>query len=97
MPSTLEAMHAFIDSGIAFGPAKAANAGGVSVSQLEMAQNASMQRWTFERVDNQLRHIMYDIHHNAAATAASACSATSPRFSAGSTPLTICATATRMP
>ena len=70
MPATLDAVHAFIASGIAYGPAKAANAGGVSVSQLEMAQNASMQRWTFERVDNQLRHIMYDIHHNAAATAA---------------------------
>lgn len=53
MPSTLEAMHAFIASGIAYGPAKAANAGGVSVSQLEMAQNASMQRWRFERVDYQ--------------------------------------------
>ena len=70
MPATLDAVHAFIASGIAYGPAKAANAGGVSVSQLEMAQNASMQRWTFEKVDNQLRHIMYDIHHNAAATAA---------------------------
>ena len=70
MPATLDAVHAFIASGIAYGPAKAANAGGVSVSQLEMAQNASMQRWTFEKVDNQLRHIMYDIHHNAAVTAA---------------------------
>ena len=70
MPSTLEAMHAFIASGIAYGPAKAANAGGVSVSQLEMAQNASMQRWRFERVDYQLRHIMYDIHQHAAETAA---------------------------
>ena len=70
MPSTLDAVHAFISSGIAYGPAKAANAGGVSVSQLEMAQNASMQRWTFEAVDNQLKHIMYDIHQRAAATAA---------------------------
>ena len=70
MPSTLDAVHAFIASGIAYGPAKAANAGGVSVSQLEMAQNASMQRWTFEAVDNQLKHIMYDIHQRAAATAA---------------------------
>lgn len=70
MPSTLDAMHLFIDSGIAYGPAKAANAGGVSVSQLEMAQNASMQRWRFERVDYQLRHIMYDIHQHAAETAA---------------------------
>ena len=69
MPSTLDAERAIIASGIAYGPAKAANAGGVSVSQLEMAQNASMQRWTFERVDYHLRHIMYNIHQCAAEAA----------------------------
>ncbi len=51
-PSTLEAAHDFVSSGIAYGPAKAANAGGVATSQLlEMAQNAEMQSWTFEEVD----------------------------------------------
>ena len=70
MPSTLDAVHTFINSGIAYGPAKAANAGGVSVSQLEMAQNASMQHWSFEKVDHHLKHIMYGIHRRIADTAA---------------------------
>ena len=70
MPSTLDAMHAFLDAGICYGPAKAANAGGVATSQLEMAQNASMQTWTFEAVDNKLRQIMNNIYINAAETAA---------------------------
>lgn len=70
MPSTLDAMHAFLDAGICYGPAKAANAGGVATSQLEMAQNASMQSWTFEDVDNKLRQIMNNIYINAAETAA---------------------------
>ena len=70
MPSTLDAMHAFLDAGICYGPAKAANAGGVATSQLEMAQNASMQSWTFEAVDNKLRQIMNNIYINAAETAA---------------------------
>ena len=69
MPSTLDAMHAFLDAGICYGPAKAANAGGVATSQLEMAQNASMQSWTFEAVDNKLRQIMNNIYINAAETA----------------------------
>lgn len=69
MPSTLDAVHAFITAGIAYGPGKAANAGGVSTSQLEMAQNASMQSWTFDVVDSKLRQIMYNIHKIAAATA----------------------------
>ncbi|MBQ3060628.1 MAG: NADP-specific glutamate dehydrogenase [Desulfovibrio sp.] len=69
MPSTLDAVHAFIKAGIAYGPAKAANAGGVSTSQLEMAQNASMQSWPFETVDANLKRIMTNIHDSAAATA----------------------------
>ena len=69
MPSTLEAVHAFIRAGIAFGPAKAANAGGVGTSQLEMAQNASMQSWSFDTVDAGLKGIMNTIYTNAANTA----------------------------
>ena len=69
MPSTLEAVHAFLDAGIAYGPAKAANAGGVATSQLEMQQNAGMQSWTFETVDGKLKDIMGNIYKNAAETA----------------------------
>ena len=69
MPSTLEAVHAFLEAGIAYGPAKAANAGGVATSQLEMQQNAGMQRWTFETVDGKLKDIMGNIYKNAAETA----------------------------
>lgn len=69
MPSTLDAVHAFLKAGIAYGPAKAANAGGVATSQLEMAQNASMQSWSFETVDGKLHDIMRNIYKNAAATA----------------------------
>jgi glutamate dehydrogenase (NADP+) len=66
MPSTLEAVHAFLEAGIAYGPAKAANAGGVATSQLEMQQNAGMQSWTFETVDGKLKDIMGNIYKNAA-------------------------------
>ena len=69
MPSTLEAVHAFLEAGIAYGPAKAANAGGVATSQLEMQQNAGMQSWTFETVDSKLKDIMGNIDKNAAETA----------------------------
>ena len=69
MPSTLEAVHAFVKAKIAYGPAKAANAGGVATSQLEMAQNASMQNWTFEEVDTKLKKIMDNIFKNASETA----------------------------
>ncbi len=51
----------FVDSKICYGPGKAANAGGVSTSQLEMAQNASMVNWTFEEVDAKLDQIMKKI------------------------------------
>lgn len=69
MPSTLDAVHAFVAAGIAYGPAKAANAGGVATSQLEMAQNASMQSWSFAEVDAKLKNIMENIFKNAAETA----------------------------
>ena len=69
MPSTLEAVHAFLEAGIAYGPAKAVNAGGVATSQLEMQQNAGMQSWTFETVDSKLKDIMGNIYKNAAETA----------------------------
>lgn len=62
MPSTAEAVHEFVDSRILYAPGKAANAGGVSVSGLEMAQNAQMLSWSAEEVDNKLRQIMKDIH-----------------------------------
>lgn len=69
MPCTRNAMEAFLNAGIAFGPAKAANAGGVATSQLEMAQNASMQQWTFEEVDAKLKTIMKNIFINTHETA----------------------------
>jgi glutamate dehydrogenase (NADP+) len=62
MPSTREAVHEFLNAKILYAPGKAANAGGVSVSGLEMAQNAQMLSWTAEEVDNKLRQIMADIH-----------------------------------
>ena len=52
----------FIGAGILYGPGKAANAGGVAVSGLEMAQNAGMTQWTRETVDHRLRDIMVEIH-----------------------------------
>ncbi len=69
MPSTLEAMDILLAAKIAFGPSKAANGGGVATSQLEMAQNASMQQWTFEQVDNKLKGIMSNIFNSAHETA----------------------------
>ncbi|MDL2207931.1 NADP-specific glutamate dehydrogenase [Desulfovibrio sp. OttesenSCG-928-M16] len=69
MPSTLEAVECFLKAGIGFGPAKAVNAGGVATSQLEMAQNASMQQWSFEQVDERLKGIMKHIFDTASETA----------------------------
>ncbi|RAX55193.1 glutamate dehydrogenase [Helicobacter sp. 16-1353] len=69
MPSTIDAVHEFIKAKICYGPGKAANAGGVSVSGLEMAQNASMTPWTFEYTDKRLHQIMEDIFNNANETA----------------------------
>ena len=65
MPSTPEAIHAFIDSGVSFGPAKAANAGGVVTSALEMCQNSMRLDWTFEEVDGRLHLIMDSIYDQA--------------------------------
>jgi glutamate dehydrogenase/leucine dehydrogenase len=62
MPSTLKAVEHFRDAKILFGPGKAANAGGVSVSGLEMSQNSLRLSWTREEVDNRLRTIMSRIH-----------------------------------
>lgn len=69
MPSTQEAVEAFLAANILYGPGKAANAGGVATSQLEMAQNASMQQWTFEEVDSKLQRIMAGIYQSASETA----------------------------
>ncbi|AXQ78831.1 NADP-specific glutamate dehydrogenase [Streptococcus chenjunshii] len=69
MPSTLEAIEIFHEAGVSFGPAKAANAGGVAVSALEMAQNSQRTPWTFEEVDSKLYQIMKDIYANSAAAA----------------------------
>ena len=62
MPSTPEAIKEFLAARILYAPGKAANAGGVSVSGLEMAQNSQKINWTAEEVDNKLRAIMADIH-----------------------------------
>jgi glutamate dehydrogenase (NADP+) len=64
MPSTLEAIDVFLNNGVLFGPAKAANAGGVAVSALEMAQNSARLSWTFEEVDARLHQIMVSIYQN---------------------------------
>lgn len=62
MPSTPDAIKEFLNAKILYAPGKAANAGGVSVSGLEMAQNSQKLAWTSEEVDNKLKHIMADIH-----------------------------------
>ncbi len=62
MPSTPDAVNVFIDNKILYGPGKAANAGGVSVSGLEMSQNSLRLSWTREEVDGKLHQIMKDIH-----------------------------------
>ncbi len=65
MPSTPEAIAVFQENGVLFGPAKAANAGGVATSGLEMSQNSARLSWTFEEVDAKLQGIMKNIFHNA--------------------------------
>ena len=69
MPSTHEAIRIFIDNGISFGPAKAANAGGVVTSALEMCQNSMRLNWTFEEVDKRLHLIMDSIYDQSAQAA----------------------------
>ncbi|HIV10955.1 MAG TPA: NADP-specific glutamate dehydrogenase [Candidatus Faeciplasma avium] len=65
MPSTPDAVAKFLDAGVLFGPAKAANAGGVATSGLEMSQNSERLSWSFEEVDSKLHKIMVGIFHNA--------------------------------
>jgi len=62
MPTTPEGVRVFLESGIAYGPGKAANAGGVATSALEMQQNASRDAWTFEQTEARLAEIMTRIH-----------------------------------
>ncbi|MDE5666833.1 MAG: NADP-specific glutamate dehydrogenase, partial [Clostridia bacterium] len=64
MPSTLEAISVFHKGGVVFLPAKAANAGGVATSALEMAQSSGRMFWTFDEVDKKLKDIMVNIYHN---------------------------------
>lgn len=69
MPSTLEAIEVFQSNKVLFGPAKAANAGGVACSALEMSQNSMRLSWTFEEVDEKLQGIMKNIYKNASTAA----------------------------
>jgi glutamate dehydrogenase (NADP+) len=69
MPTTPEGVKAFIEAGVAYGPGKAANAGGVATSALEMQQNASRDTWSFEHTEQRLREIMSNIHRECHHTA----------------------------
>jgi len=69
MPTTLKATEVFLNNNILFVPGKAANAGGVAVSALEMSQNSMRTSWTFEEVDRKLKEIMVNIYNNIANTA----------------------------
>ena len=62
MPTELDAVDVFLNSKVLYMPAKAANAGGVSVSALEMSQNSERLSWSFEKVDSELKKIMSDIY-----------------------------------
>ncbi|AKL97252.1 NADP-specific glutamate dehydrogenase Gdh [Clostridium aceticum] len=69
MPTTPEAVEILLENGVVFGPAKAANAGGVATSGLEMCQNSMRYPWTFEEVDAKLKEIMVNIYTNASSAA----------------------------
>ena len=69
MPSTLEATELFLQNGVLFAPGKAANAGGVATSALEMSQNSQRLSWTFEEVDEKLKGIMKGIFEKCAEAA----------------------------
>ena len=69
MPTTLKATGIFLQNSVLFAPGKAANAGGVATSALEMCQNSMRIAWTFEEVDQKLRNIMVNIYNNIAAAA----------------------------
>ncbi|MEY6431655.1 NADP-specific glutamate dehydrogenase [Thioalkalicoccus limnaeus] len=70
MPTTPEGIRVFQEAGIAYGPGKAANAGGVATSALEMQQNASRDSWTFDYTEQRLQEIMVNIHRNCYETSA---------------------------
>ena len=70
MPCTPDAVEALQAAGLLFAPAKAANAGGVATSALEMSQNSMRMSWSFEEVDSHLKDIMTNLYHNAAGAAA---------------------------
>ncbi len=69
MPTSLDGVKVFLDAKILYGPGKAANAGGVATSGLEMTQNSMRLSWTREEVDNRLRMIMHSIHSSCVQTA----------------------------
>ncbi|MQW76870.1 NADP-specific glutamate dehydrogenase [Nocardioides sp. dk4132] len=69
MPCTPDATRLFQESGVLFAPGKAANAGGVATSSLEMQQNASRDSWSFEHTEQRLQEIMVGVHHRCAAAA----------------------------
>lgn len=69
MPSTPEAVRVFREAGVLFAPGKAANAGGVATSALEMQQNASRDSWSFKETEQRLAEIMRKIHDACANTA----------------------------
>src|SRR5690606_34573067 len=69
MPCTPDAVRVFAEAGVLFGPGKAANAGGVATSALEMQQNASRDSWTFDQTEERLAAIMRSIHDRCARTA----------------------------
>lgn len=69
MPSTPEAIERFLEEGILFAPGKASNAGGVAVSEFEMSQNASMEKWDFDKVDRKLDELMRQIYKRVSLTA----------------------------
>lgn len=73
MPSTPEAIEVFLQNGVVFGPAKAANAGGVATSALEMCQNSMRYSWTFQEVDEKLKDIMINIYRNVSSYAKEYC------------------------
>src|SRR3546814_6037052 len=70
MPSTPEAVRIFQEAGVLFAPGKAANAGGVATSALEMQQNASRDSWTFDQTEERLASIMRNIHRSEEHTSA---------------------------
>jgi glutamate dehydrogenase (NADP+) len=70
MPTSAAGVARFLEAGILFGPGKAANAGGVAVSGLELSQGALRLKWSREEVDRRLREIMRSIHRQCAETAA---------------------------